>query len=59
MSDWIDRSTLEREWDGFQPGPTHVPRMDMQTLPVLYKFGLKPMRPWPVVRLVHVGFSTG
>ena len=31
----------------------------MQTLPVLYKFGLKPTRPWPVVRFVHVGFSTG
>ena len=53
------RSTDASDCVGDHDGPAHVPRIDRQTLPLAYKFGLKPTVPRPVVASSTLGQSHG
>jgi len=48
--DCIDTRTVRKLQEVVHEGPDQVPRMDRQTLPSTYRFGLNRTRPSPVTK---------
>ena len=55
----MDSNTVSKDNEAVQLGPSQVPRIDKQTFPFEYKFGLKRTVPFEVVLISALGDENG